>query len=99
MSTLIVTCIADLADMHFSHANQVLLGESSSEQRSVVDLISRVRDELASNSVELDERRDIQVMQIHLQKDDPDYINEVSCLLQALTPTTKLSHLYGCLQA
>lgn len=65
----------------------------------MADLVSRVRDELASNSVELDERRDIQVMQIHLQKDDPDDINDVSSFLQEPMPTAKLCHLYGCLQA
>lgn len=64
--------------------HQVLLGDSSSEQWSVADLMSRLKDELASNLVELDESQDIQVMQLYLQKEDPDCVNDAPAVRSPL---------------
>ena len=56
---------------------QVLLGDSSSQQSSVADLKARVKNELATNGIDLDKNQDMQLLQLHLQKDDPDCMNDL----------------------
>ncbi len=65
---------------------QVLLGDSNSPEQTVADLIDKVKQEFASNKIELDASQDIQLLQVYLQKDDPDIINQDAKVLTNLSP-------------